>query len=288
MYGYVVPDKPNMYVKDYDMFRAYYCGLCKTLGKTGNQFTRFATSYDGAFLSALAHAATNTSPKIKPEACVLNPFKKRPVVMSDELSKRVADAVILLARYKADDDKRDRDKKSFAARVVLYNRYKSAARRMPVSDGVMKEAFKRLARLESENSRDLDALADCFSSALAAAVKEVVGEDFYTDNVNSLCYNLGRWVYFTDAVDDLDQDFEKHRFNPFITEGFESKALFLEKKRGDAEFLINSSYNKVVAAYNNMIVETAEGVLSNTIYLGMPLSAERVLSGGNKSKYPRI
>ena len=40
MFGYVIPDKQNMYIKDFNVFQAFYCGLCKTLGETGSQITR--------------------------------------------------------------------------------------------------------------------------------------------------------------------------------------------------------------------------------------------------------
>ena len=37
MFGYVTIDKPNILIKDYQTYRSYYCGLCKSIGKrTGN------------------------------------------------------------------------------------------------------------------------------------------------------------------------------------------------------------------------------------------------------------
>ena len=31
MFGYVVVNKPEMKFKEFDVYHAYYCGLCKTL-----------------------------------------------------------------------------------------------------------------------------------------------------------------------------------------------------------------------------------------------------------------
>ena len=31
MYGYVVVNKPELKIKEYDMYRSYYCGLCEEL-----------------------------------------------------------------------------------------------------------------------------------------------------------------------------------------------------------------------------------------------------------------
>ena len=51
MFGYVVPDKMNMFMKDYYGYRAFYCGLCKSIGKRCSQLMRINvylyTSYIG-------------------------------------------------------------------------------------------------------------------------------------------------------------------------------------------------------------------------------------------------
>ena len=34
MFGYIVPEKPEMKIKEYELFRAYYCGVCRSIGST--------------------------------------------------------------------------------------------------------------------------------------------------------------------------------------------------------------------------------------------------------------
>jgi len=65
MYGYILPDKPNMYFKDYALFRAFYCGLCKVLGAEYGQSARLTVNYDMAFIAALAHSFLGVSPEYK-------------------------------------------------------------------------------------------------------------------------------------------------------------------------------------------------------------------------------
>ena len=37
MFGYVKPDSGELRVKDYDFYRATYCGICREMGRaTGN------------------------------------------------------------------------------------------------------------------------------------------------------------------------------------------------------------------------------------------------------------
>ena len=34
MFGYIRPCRPELKIKDEARFRAYYCGICKALGRT--------------------------------------------------------------------------------------------------------------------------------------------------------------------------------------------------------------------------------------------------------------
>jgi len=58
MYGYVVPVKAELGQADFCLYRAFYCGICKSIGKQYGQMPRFTTSYDITFLSVLLHDVT--------------------------------------------------------------------------------------------------------------------------------------------------------------------------------------------------------------------------------------
>ncbi len=94
MFGYVIPDKLNMYIKDFNVFQSFYCGLCKTLGETGAEFTRLCTNYDVTFYNVLLHSLTNTPVEFERKLCAYN-GKKKVVVKTDELSKKIADIAVV-------------------------------------------------------------------------------------------------------------------------------------------------------------------------------------------------
>ena len=50
MFGYIAANKPELKIKEYNVYRSYYCGLCKALGKKGRQCARLSLSYDMAFV----------------------------------------------------------------------------------------------------------------------------------------------------------------------------------------------------------------------------------------------
>ena len=50
MFGYITVDKPEMKVKDFYRYKAYYCGLCKSLQENYGLKGRVTLSYDVTFL----------------------------------------------------------------------------------------------------------------------------------------------------------------------------------------------------------------------------------------------
>ena len=76
MFGYIRPDQKELKIKDYDVFRSYYCGLCKALGKRYNQVVRLGLSYDMTFLAILADSLSENPIKIKKQGCLKNRGKK--------------------------------------------------------------------------------------------------------------------------------------------------------------------------------------------------------------------
>ena len=49
MFGYVVINKPELKIKDFDKYQEYYCGLCQAMAEYG-QGGRILLSYDCVFL----------------------------------------------------------------------------------------------------------------------------------------------------------------------------------------------------------------------------------------------
>ena len=115
MFGYIQPDIPYMYVKDGLLYKALYCGLCKSIGCACGQTARLALSYDMTFLSALLHNIMHTDVKVESRRCGVHPFVKRPVAGDDEITRTVACLNTALTYFKLSDDVED-EKKGRAAR----------------------------------------------------------------------------------------------------------------------------------------------------------------------------
>ncbi|MBR4800445.1 MAG: hypothetical protein IK048_02065 [Clostridia bacterium] len=310
MFGYVIPDKDNMLIKDFNVFQSFYCGLCKSLHKTGSEVTRLCTNYDVTFYSVLMHEITKTRVEFARKACMYN-GRKKVVVLPDELSLKMADLAVLLVYYNLKDDVADGKKLRAPLAWRLWARKRKAAKNMPKIDEMMRARFGLLATLEKENCDSIDRVADTFASLMRDITRELIAQDeakkssendaenaetkkFLTDDekrdVDDFTYNLGRLVYLMDAVDDVEKDSKKGGYNPIVLNYGKcaEKADYLVKNADELSFLLKSTYNKMVGAYNRMDVKMYEGVLSNTVYLGIEMQIERLLKGEQKCQITRL
>ena len=291
MFGYIIPDKPNMYIKDFSTFRAYYCGLCVALGRTGSPITRLCVNYDSAFYSALLHCLANKEIDVKNSHCFIHPISKRPIAKVDEISKAVADLSALLIYYKAQDDVQDGKKKRIFVKMGMSLRKRAAKRRMPNVDKCMLASFDALAKLEKENSSSIDIVADTMGVLMRDVTIDMMSKyRELTQDEKDFMYALGKIVYIMDALDDLEEDTKKNRYNPFIAKygPCVNKLEFIDTHKEELEFVINSTYNDLADSYDRMDVKVAEGVLSNIIYKGIPMQLRKIMQGDKKCHTTRL
>ena len=283
MYGYVIIDKPDMFVKDFAMYRAFYCGYCKSVGKRCSQIMRFTTNYDITFLDILLHSVYGREKQLDNQVCVLNPVRKKTIALRDELTDRCIDANNILMHYKLEDDVIDKSGvgRGFIDKVILRRHYKKSRKRLPQSDLSCRENYEALRQLEKENCADIDKAAHPFACIMQDMGREVFAEK-YTDDIGALLYNLGRWVYLIDAVDDLEKDSKKGAYNPFLA-GYEFRGRenFIKDREQELNFIFNACQSAIMNAYDKITTPLYEGVLTNILWYGLP-GATKTIIGGNK------
>ena len=286
MFGYVIPDKPNMFIKDFTLYRAFYCGLCKAIGKKCGTLMRLTTNYDMTFFSVFVHALTGTEIEISNEGCILNPIRKKSIAKSNPLMDKVVDANTVLAHYKAVDDVRDDNSagKKIADALVIKRHFKKACKRSPEAAEIIRKGFEELNRLEAERCENVDLIAHQFANMLKELTKLLTGED-YSEYAGNLVYNLGRWVYFADAFDDADEDAKKGEFNAFlINYEYKDRETFVNDKGGDAAFILNCCCKEIMNAFDNVTLKNYEGVVTNIVWYGLREQTDRLLRRKDKCK----
>lgn len=269
MFGYLTTDFPNLYVKDVVLYKAAYCGLCKSIGRTCGTKGRFLLNYDLTFLSVFIHNVLGEDFEIKKQRCILHTIIKRPVAIPDDISMRVAALNVILAYYKLSDNVIDegkgRLKRSFFRRA-----YKKAKKAEPILDNIVKKHYDDLRTLEKSASDSVDFVADPFGTMMKEITAELI-KDKFTDNIGELTYNLGKWIYLIDALDDFDKDKKSGSFNVFINAYADigDKKTLLTEKKGDLEFIFGEILSAVYRTANNVSYKFNHDLTDNILYKGI-------------------
>ncbi|MCX4362342.1 MAG: DUF5685 family protein [Clostridia bacterium] len=290
MFGYVVPDKMNMFMKDFYSYRGFYCGLCKSIGRRCGQLMRIGTTYDMTFLNVLAHAVLDVEMQMKMGTCVLNRVQRKLIGTDDEITLKVVDISTILAHYKCVDDYRDEKSasKRFADASVIRRHYKKAKKLYPELDAFISQKYAELAALEGEKCASPDRAAHPFAEIMVKIGETVFGEK-NDETLEKMMYNVGKWVYICDAIDDVDDDFKKKGYNVFLQNyEYKDKAAFLQEKKQTLEYVLMSAYNAVLESFDKIQVKKYEGILTNVIWYGMLNNTNELLRRCEKCKKIRI
>ena len=288
MYGYVVPVKAELGQADFCLYRAFYCGICKSIGKQFGQFPRFTTNYDMVFLSVLLHDVTKQEVAFANQGCILSPRKKT-IVLRNNLFDKIVAANMILTYHKADDDVIDGGGlKKRTVRKMLAKHYRKAKEILPEVEEAVASEYARLREFEKANTAGVDRVADCFARMLERVGLALAEKD--DENLAKLLYNVGKFVYLADAMDDLDEDFKKKRYNPLIAEygGYENRKQFVEAHRQELTFLLASTVNRAIECFNNMVFTEASDLLRNIVYLGLRSKCDELLAADKKLAPPKI
>ena len=283
MLGYVKTDSQELRMREYQYYRALYCGLCHRMGKCTGNCSRMTLSYDFVFLAAVRLSLTGEKPVLKKQRCLLHPIRPRPTAQKCEALDYCADASALLVYHKLLDDLHDekglKKARAILMRPFLSSAFRRAKGRHPKLNDAIAEHLKVLSEYENEQSEFLgaDTLAEQFGLLMEAVFSEGL-----EGNDARIAANMGRavghWIYLVDAADDFDEDRKRNRFNPYL------KLFGDNPSEADWETLKNALTAHLMRAEQSLSLidsyptpELRE-ILSNILYLGLVQTGERVTS----------
>ncbi len=276
MFGYVKTDFPNTYVKDVILYKAMYCGLCKSIGKCCGQKGRLLLSYDLTFLSVLLHNVLGVDVSVNKEHCVIHPLTKRPIAKPTKLSQEVGALNVILAYYKLCDDVIDNNKGRLK-RATFKSSYKNAKKKYPILDQIVAKHFNKLLELEKQNCDSIDICADPFGLMIEDIVRY-----FVPDCQQELCelsYDLGKWIYLIDALDDFDKDLKKKNFNVFVNsyKDVYTKAELVKVKAFDIASLFGGLINRLSENCKKINFKFNHDLIENVLILGLKVQTKNVM-----------
>ena len=138
--------KPELKVREYESYRASYCGLCHSLKKRYGRIGQLTLSFDMTFLALLLTGLYEPETISGQGRCLAHPMQKH-CYRQNPYFDYAADMNILLTYYKCLDDWKDEKKAS--ARLLSF---------------LLKGKMRKLSVAKQEKSRKIKELLDQLSS----------------------------------------------------------------------------------------------------------------------------
>ena len=166
MLGYVIPDKSELKVREYEIYTGYYCGICKYIGKTYGQLPRMALSYDAAFIALLLASVDPAPDAPKQEHCAVHHIKYKTVIRNRAIEYS-GDLMLILAWFKLLDDAQDEGKVSAKAGLTTLRRiYRKLEKKHPSLCALIDKKLSALNQLEREICRSIARVAEGFAQVM--------------------------------------------------------------------------------------------------------------------------
>lgn len=288
MFGYVIVDKPSMRIREYDYYRAAYCGLCHSMGKCTGCLSRITLSYDMTFFALMREAIAETHTEFEKKRCIRHPFRARQVVKyNGELEFSAVASGILTTKKINDNINDEKGMKRLSAKVcrVLFGKMRRRSCAFsPEIDAFVAEQLELLKKVELEKTKSVDIPADIFGNIMSGLLAYgFEGEKkLIADKIG---YRIGRWVYMVDAIDDYASDRKSGSYNPFVE--LYGGADFDEDNLISITYMLEGELASADAAFDLLDTDgdvNRREILKNILCLGMPKSAKKILYGRNGEK----
>ena len=286
MFGYIKPFIPELKVREYELYRAVYCGLCKSMGKTTKLLSRLSLSYDAVFLALVLSSLSGKEFETYKGRCGLNPFKKMLIAKDCDILRYSSAASAQLTYYSLLDRVRDeRGFKRLLAKLCLpaFGKIKNKAKAVyDFDDEKTEKLLDELHSAEDEQTQSLDLASDIFGRLLSYYFGSGAPED-KKESAAAIGRMTGRFIYAADACDDLEKDIKKDAYNP-LKSGEGDKALRLHGAFGAMCIWADS-------AAGELALEGKSGysadIADNIMRLGMVDTAKNVTDPGKKGRKRR-
>lgn len=261
MFGYVVVNKPELKIKDFDLYQSFYCGLCHSLHHMFNRSAQMTLNYDLTFLAILLSGLYEPQSEILQERCVMHPLSKHTKIKNAYIDY-AAEMTVVLTYLKCEDDWDDeRRYRSRAFMGLLKSSYQSLQVKYPEKIKKMENSLKKIHELEEKKEYDLDKLSSLFGVVMGEILAYQCDE--WNDQLYTLGDYLGRFIYIMDAYDDVEEDMKQGSFNPFIDEY--KNENFDERVKVMLELMIATSAD----AFEMLPIIEHVDILRNIIYSGV-------------------
>lgn len=263
MFGYININQKILTEENKNAYQAYYCGLCRRLKTNCGTKGQMLLDYDMTFMIVLLtglYELTNEESEI---TCALHPTKRR-TVWINEATDYAADMNLILAYHNLIDDwKDDKAYSKKALAKMLDKDYERVKARYPRQVAAIEEYMRKTEEVERRGETNLD--------AVAGLTGEMVGEVFcwhedeWAEELRTLGFYMGKFIYIMDAYEDYDSDVRKKKYNPLKYTLKESK----EDMDTFVRLVLTSMMSECAKSFERLPILLHADILRNVLYSGV-------------------
>lgn len=271
MFGYVKPVAGELLVKEYEFYKATYCGICRSMKEHTGFFSNVTITYDSVFL-ALLRMAYIPDDKLgsRMRRCAAHPMKKRCMLNDNSAIEYTARAFAILTYYKLKDDLSD-EKLLRRLFVSLTGPIVSAGKKradMSALCDIVGAKLDAITELERRRVPSVDDPAVLFGELLGEIFRFGLDGDAAIVTYR-IGYFLGQFIYAADAAEDYERDKKSGAYNPYLL-------MYGENMSADDRMTIKRALNCYIMSiaealdfvpFGNKI--TIEHIVKNTVLLGL-------------------
>ncbi len=272
MFGYVKPYAPDLYVREYELYRATYCGVCKSMRRHTGLFSTLTLSYDSVFLALVRMLYGDRKTEVEDRRCIAHPFRRRKSLRENAALEYTARVSAILIAENIRDDLHDRGFFKRLRALLLYPYAAHAARRarMPALRAELREILSRIYEMERRGESSVDTVASAFGELLGrvfcAEIREEDRETLY-----DIGHALGCYIYAADAAEDYEDDRRRGAYNPYVLAY--GGAPLTDERRSTIHTSLLLTLQRLSSALEYLPLDGADAVehiLKNTVYVGLP------------------
>lgn len=281
MFGYIIVNKAELKFKEFDIYHAYYCGICRELKRKYGLSGQVSLSYDMTFLAILLTGLYEPETVRSNCKCMVHPFERHPT-LNNIFTEYAADMNVLFTCYKCSDDWEDEHKLwKLAYGKLLEGRSEKLRQEYREKVRKIRLLMQEFSEAEESGEADIDTLSGLFGQVMAEIV--AVREDEWAETLRWLGFFLGKFIYLLDAYEDVEADIKKGTFNPL------KKKYECPDFEEECKTILMMMMSECCKEFETLpILENAE-ILRNILYSGVwcryeAVHSRRIQTGGQSEQ----
>lgn len=147
-------------------------------------------------------------------------------------------------------------------------------------DKIIGEQMQLQATLEHNNTSRPDEAAEPTGQCLCAIMACLSVDAGQKRVLSRMGYLLGRAIYLLDALDDIEDDRKKGRYNPFLSAAAAGESLTVMRER--AVESLNMTIGELLKTYSLCTIYRHKPILDNILELGLCSAVKRASAGEKK------